>query len=56
MVAGNTRVVDLLNTIHHEMDSMSCSHNVICVVASNRTTHPGEGACWIFHMMILQWH
>ena len=56
MAAGDICVADLLNTVHHEMDSVSCSHNVICIVASNRATHLGEGACCTFHMMYLQWH
>ena len=28
MAAGDTCVADLLNTVYHEMDSVSCSHNI----------------------------
>ena len=28
MAAGNTRVVDLLDTVHHEIDSVAHSHHV----------------------------
>ena len=48
MVAGDARILDSLDIVHHEMDSLVHSH---CVyksqyeVASNgRTTHPGKGA------------
>ena len=48
MVAGDARVLDTLDIVHHEMDSLVHSH---CVyksqyeVASNgRTARPGEGA------------
>ena len=43
MTANNACVADLLDTMHHEMDIMVCSHYVyVCVVASNRTTHPEQ--------------
>ena len=48
MAAGDTHVLDSLDTVHHEMDSVGCSHHVYksqCEVASNRrTTLPGEEA------------
>ena len=43
MEAGDAHVVDLLDTVHHEMGKVVCSHHV-CVVASDRTTRHGEGA------------
>ena len=43
MGAGNAHVVDLLDTVHLEMGKVLCSYHV-CVVASDRTTRPGEGA------------
>ena len=59
MEARNARVADPLVTVHREMDSMFGSHRLtmyaICVVDSNRTTHPGEGACQPIHTMNLQW-
>ena len=53
MDAGSTHVADRLDTVHHEMDSVVRSHHVIyiCLVASNKTTHSGEGACWPIHTM-----
>ena len=57
MAAGDARVADLLDAVHHKMDNMVCSHHVYnCVVASNRTTtQPGGGACRPIHTMNLQW-
>ena len=28
MTAGDTHIADLLDTVHHEMDSMVCGHHV----------------------------
>ena len=50
MAAGDTRVADLVDTVHNEIDSTICSH---CVY--NRTTCPREGGCWPIHMMNLQY-
>ena len=48
MVAGDARVLDTLDIVHHEMDSLvhsQCVYKSQYEVASNeRTTRPGEGA------------
>ena len=56
MEAGDTRVADLVDTVHHEIASAFCNHRVYkSVVTSNRTTHPREGACWPIHTIYLQY-
>ena len=59
MAAGNTHVADLLDTVYHEMDKLTCSHHdyksVWSPVANRRATFPGEGACWPIQAMNLKW-
>ena len=48
----NTCVTDLVDTVHHEMDSIVHSHHFYkSVITSNRTTRLREGACWPMHTM-----
>ena len=61
IAAGDTRVPDPVDTVHHEMDStvhshIPCSYVSIFVVTSNRrTTRSREGACWSIHMINMQY-
>ena len=59
MAAGDTCIVDPVDTVHHEKDSAARSHCVyksVCMVISNtRTTHFREGACQPIHMIDLQY-
>ena len=59
MATGNTHAADLINTVHHEMDSSRAASGAVrshcfykCIVASinKKTTHPREGASRTIHM------
>ena len=55
MAAGDTCAADPVDNVYHEMDSTVHNHRFYkSVVASNRTTHPREGACRPIHAMNLQ--
>ena len=61
MEADDTRVANLVDTVHHEIDSAVPpvrNHHVYKAVwspLSNRTTYSREGACWPIHMIYLQY-
>ena len=59
MVAADAHVLDPLDIVHHEMDSLVHSHCVYKpqyeVVSNGRTTRPGEGTCQPIYTMNLQW-
>ena len=51
MEAGDTCAADLVDNVHHEIDSVVRSHHFIDL-CSRRTR---EGACWPIHTMNLQY-
>ena len=59
MAAGDTHVVDLVDNVHHEINSAIRSHCVYKYVWSpainRKTTHPREGAFQPIHTMNLQY-
>ena len=59
MAAGDTHIADLVDTVHHKIDSKVHSHHVYKSVWSpvirQRITRPREGACQPVHMIDLQY-
>ena len=58
MAAGDAYVVYPLDTVHHEMDSVNCSHSVYksvwSPVISRSTSRPRKRACQQIYTMNLQ--